>query len=77
MSDEQHAAFLRGFNLARPPGPGEADALEADALEVAEEVMPSEVGQLRVSTCKVSVSLDQSDEILVAVDRADAQYVGP
>ncbi|MEE8286977.1 MAG: hypothetical protein V3R72_09810 [Gammaproteobacteria bacterium] len=47
MTDEQHAAFLRGFNLARPPGPD-----DADALEVAEEIARSVPGQLRVSVPK-------------------------
>ena len=47
MTDEHHAANLRGFNLARPPGPE-----EADALEVAEKVMPSEAGQLCVAVSK-------------------------
>jgi hypothetical protein len=46
-TDEEHDAFLRGFDLAHPPGPD-----DAEALKVAEEVMPSEVGQLRVAVSK-------------------------
>ena len=47
MTDAEHDAFLRGFNLAQPPNPDD-DA----ALEVAEEVTPSEAGQLRVAVSK-------------------------
>ena len=47
MTDAEHDAFMAGFNLARPPGPD-----ETDALEVAEEVMPSEVGQTRLAVSK-------------------------
>ncbi len=47
LTDEEHAAFLRGFNLAQPPG-----REESDALERAEEVLPIESGQLRVAVPK-------------------------
>ncbi len=47
MTDAEHDAFLRGFDLAEPPGPD-----DAAALEVAEELAPSEVGQLRVAVSK-------------------------
>ena len=44
MTDMEHAAFWRGFNLARPPGPEEVDALDR-----AEEFAPSDPGKLRVA----------------------------
>ena len=47
LTDEEHAAFLRGFNLAQPPG-----REEVDALDRAEEVLPIESGQLRVAVPK-------------------------
>ena len=43
-TDEEMAAFWRGFDLAKPSGSDEADALDR-----AEEVAPAEVGQLRVA----------------------------
>ena len=44
MTDPEHAAFLRGFNLEKPPDPDEADALER-----ASEFAPVDRGQLRVA----------------------------
>ena len=44
MTDEEHVAFLRGFDMAQPPGPDEADALDR-----AKEVAPVVAGQLRVA----------------------------
>ncbi len=43
MTDEEHATFLRAFNLAQPPGPDDADAL-AIAKELAQDV----TGQTRI-----------------------------
>ncbi len=47
MTDAEHTAFLRGFDLARPPGPDEADALER-----AEEVLPARRGTVCVAVSK-------------------------
>ena len=47
MTDAEHDAFMAGFDLAQPPGPD-----EADALEVAQEFAPAESGQLRVAVSK-------------------------
>ena len=47
MTDEEHSVFLRGFDLAQPPGPD-----DANALKVAEEVIPSKAGQLCVAVSK-------------------------
>ncbi len=43
-SDEECAAFYKGFDLAKPPGPDEADALDR-----AEEFAPAGPGQLHVA----------------------------
>ena len=43
LTDAEHDAFLRGFDLAQPPGPDDAEALKA-AQEFAENV----TGQTRV-----------------------------
>ena len=47
MTNEEHAAFFRGFDLAQPPG-----RKEADALDRASELAPAEVGHLRVAVPK-------------------------
>ena len=47
MTDAEYAAFLRGFDLAQPPGPEEATALDR-----ANEVAPVVAGQLRVALPK-------------------------
>jgi hypothetical protein len=67
MTDEQHATFLRAFALARPPGLD-----DADALEVAEEVLPSEVGQF----C-VAVSKDLGATFLAELDALPEHLAGP
>ncbi len=46
-TDEETAAFWRGFDLARPPG-----RQEIDALDRAEEVAPVVVGHFRVALPK-------------------------
>ena len=46
-TDAERTAFWRGFDLAKPPG-----REEVDALERAEEVLPIESGQLRVAVPK-------------------------
>ena len=66
MTDAEHDAFLRGFDLARPPGPD-----DDDALDVAEEVMPSEVGQL----C-VAVSKDAGAAFLAELDALPEELAG-
>ena len=43
MTDEQHAAFLRAFALARPPGPD-----DADALAIAKELAQAATGQIQI-----------------------------
>ncbi len=47
MTDAEHDAFLRGFNLATPPGPD-----DADALKIAEELAETATGQTRVVISK-------------------------
>ncbi len=47
MSDQEHAAFLRGFGLAQPPGPEELDAIDRAA-----EFAPPGPGQLHVAVSK-------------------------
>ena len=47
LTDAEHAAFMRGFYLAQPPG-----REEADALARVEEFAPAEPGQLRVAVPK-------------------------
>ena len=43
-TDEEHAAFLRAFDLAQPPGPD-----DADALDVADEIAPAPSETVRVA----------------------------
>ena len=66
MTDAEHAAFLRGFDLAQPPG-----SEEADALGRAEEAAPVEAGQLRVAVPK-----DLARAILVEVDALPEDLAG-
>ena len=47
MTDEEHTAFMRGFNLAQPPGPD-----EAAALKVAEDFAPPGPGQFHLAISK-------------------------
>ncbi len=44
MTDAEHGAFMAGFNLARPPG-----REELDALDVAEEFAPAPSETVRVA----------------------------
>ena len=67
MSDVEHTAFLRGFDLARPPGPEEADALDR-----ASELLPVDGGQLRVA-----VSSETVKAILAETDRLPEHLSGP
>ena len=66
MIDEQHDAFLRGFNLAQPPGPD-----DADALEVAEEIAPAPS-----ETVRVAVSKDTGKKFLAVVDSLPEHLAG-
>ena len=47
MTDEQHSAFLRGFALAQPPGPDDAEAFRA-----AQELAQATTGQTRIVVSK-------------------------
>lgn len=47
MTDAEHVAFMRGFNLAQPPGPEEADALDR-----AGEFAPAGPGHVHVAVSK-------------------------
>ena len=47
MTDAEREAFLRGFDLAQPPGPD-----DADALKIAEELAETATGQTRVVISK-------------------------
>ena len=67
MTDEKHAAFLRGFDLAQPPGPEEADALDR-----AEEFAPAEAGQLYVAVPK-----DLAKAFLAEVDALPEDLAAP
>ena len=66
MNDEESTAFWRGFDLAQPPDPG-----DADALKVAEEVIPSKAGQLRVA-----VSKDRGLAFLAELDALPEELAG-
>ena len=66
MTDVERAAFLRGFDLAQPPGPG-----EADALETANEFAPAEPGHLRLA-----VSIPLAHAILAEVEAAPKDLAG-
>ena len=71
MTDAEHTAFLRGFNLAQPPGPEELDAIERVAADA-----PGEVGQLYVA-----VSNDLAAAFLAEVEAlpdglAGAAWIG-
>lgn len=66
MTSEEHAAFMRGFSLARPPGPEEADALKR-----AKEFAPAGPGQL-----PVAVSKDLAKAILAEVEAAPECLAG-
>ncbi len=57
-TDEEHAAFMRGFNLARPPGHEDAETLAR-----CEEFAPAGPGQRRVA-----VSKDVARTLLAEVD---------
>ena len=66
-TDEEHAAFLRGFDLAQPPGDQELDALNR-----AREVLPVDGGQLRVA-----VSIEVAKAIRAETDRLPEHLSGP
>ena len=71
MTDAEHSAFMRGFDLAAPPG-----RAEINALGRAEEVAPAGPGQLHVA-----VSKDLAKEFLAVVeplaeDLAGAAWAG-
>lgn len=66
MTDPEHAAFLRGFDLAQPPGPDEADALDRVS-----EFAPAEAGQLLVA-----VSQDLARAFLSEVDALPEDLAG-
>lgn len=66
MTDAAHAAFLRGFDLAQPPGDEEADALDR-----AEEVAPAGPGQLLVAVPK-----DLAKALLAEVEAAPVDLAG-
>ncbi len=66
ITDAERDAFMRGFDLARPPGSGEADALDR-----AEEVAPAEPGKLRVA-----VSIEVAKAIRAETDRLPEKLSG-
>ena len=66
MTDEQHSAFLRGFALAQPPGPD-----DAEALEVAEELAQLATGQTRIV-----VSIDRGRAFLAELDGLPEHLAG-
>ena len=66
-TDEEHAAFWTGFDLAQPPG-----RQELDALDSANEVLPVDGGQLRVA-----VSGEIVKAILAETDRLPENLSGP
>ena len=66
MTDEQHAAFLRGFDLAQPPG-----ADDADALRVAQELAENVTGQTRVV-----ISKDRGLAFLDVIDSLPEELAG-
>ena len=71
MTDKEHAAFLRGFALAKPPG-----SVEADALDRAEGDMPVQPGHMRVAVPK-ALARKMLDEVFLLPDYlASAAWTG-
>ena len=71
MTNAEHAAFFRGFDLAQPPG-----RKEADALDRASELAPAEVGHLRVAVPK-ALARKMLDEVSLLPDYlASATWTG-
>ena len=66
MTDEEHAAFLRAFDLARPPGPD-----DAVALRVAQEFAENVTGQTRVV-----ISRDRGLAFLAELDALPEDLAG-
>ena len=66
MTDEQHAAFLRAFALARPPGPDDADALAA----------AEELAQLATGQTRIVVSIDCGRAFLAELDGLPVHLTG-
>ncbi len=60
MTDQEHDAFLRGFDLAQPPGPEEIDALDR-----AKDFAPPGPGQLHLA-----ISRDLAKAIAAEVEAA-------
>ncbi len=71
MTDEERTAFLRGFNLARPPGSDEADALDR-----ASEFAPAEPGQLRVAVPRTLAQAILAEVEPLPEDLAGATWAG-
>ena len=66
MTGEEHAAFWTGFDLAKPPG-----RAEINALGRAEEAAPAGPGQLRIA-----VSKDLAKEFLAVVEPLPEHLAG-
>ena len=71
MTDPEHAAFMRGFNLSQPPGLDEADALDR-----ASEFAPAEPGQLRVAVSRDLVKAILAETDPLPQDLAGAAWAG-
>ena len=66
MTDAEHDAFLRGFNLAQPPGPDDADAL----------VAAEELAQLATGQTRIVVSKDRGRAFLAELDALPEELTG-
>ena len=71
MTDQEHDAFLRGFDLAQPPGPD-----DAAALEVADEIARAEPGQLHLAISKNLARAFLAELDALPEDLAGAAWTG-
>ena len=66
LTDAERDAFLRGFDLAQPPGPDDADALRA-----AQELAQTATGQT-----KVVISVENGRAFLAELDSLPEYLAG-
>ncbi len=71
MTDEEHDAFIRGCNLARPPGPEEQDALVR-----AKDFAPPGPGQLHLAISKDLAKVIVAEVEASPEDMAAAIWLG-
>ena len=71
MTDEERNAFLRGFELAQPPGPEELDALDR-----AKDFAPAGPGQLHLAVSKDLARTIAAEVNAQPADLAGATWLG-